>query len=1036
MRFRLLLLAGVCHVAVAAQEPAAAFPLPGWQGVPGKNLILNPGFELGGDGWIYEYSWAKKADQFRTTRDAKPAEILEQVGADGGRCLRIPAGDGTTLRSYCFPIEAGKRYSLTVQLRALPGSAKGDCTVMSFDPEWKGALYTKVSDVPGDRWQRYTFGITYQPNAQMKAYIRFASSSGVLVDTVQLETGPATAYEAPVGLAVVRDGKPYVVRGRDAAGLRIRVVPGTQAGEAIQVSAVARDAWGREAWKQEFSAPGDHPSEVAVTAPQERLGNFHVDLTARRGGAVIGIGMSRYAILDPTVRETVPAGRLGSFGVCYELFNYPPWLNREAGTYLSDLGVRTTRFFARLPDDLGQPPADDIMAGLRAACATMRESGIAVLPCIDLFPTTTEAGETTAMPEPALIGRYRERLTAWIQALRSEVRAVEIFNEPNLWRVQQGPERGKPTVYPRKYVQFQQAAYETIKGIDPDIIVVANALNGMRWEWAQEWMQLGGAKWMDVFSFHPYRSHPDEPSTNADIRRMAGILKDGGFRGPLFNSEFYFAANTFQERAGIEETRRGYYVPHPEELRAAGRTVREFIHNIAAGVPACPFAPGITLFQFQPGNSLFLWDLFPAYNATSRLLANCGPGEQLDTGSAFVAFLFPASAGGPLAAVWTAQPGVVGRMTLHGRFTAYDLMGNPLGQDDLAAGIRLATDPTWLKFPVGTDVANLRTALATAEVHGLGVPFAITVVPTGPSGVAARIASRSNRPIDGTVQVQSVPQGWSLPGKAQTFTALPAGGTIDLPLPVGGVALNDLGSYPLGLQATAGGETVQTTTTVRPLFARHLPAVAADGDLGEWTAARWITLSAAQASKVFNGKWPRTGDADISARLALGWTDNSLALAVVVTDDVHHPADAERMGWQGDALQIFIDQLGDAGAGATRTGDDVAYTIGQMGGRNTTWLDKGSEGNFKGPNNSNEGFVDSDPQVAIVRAGTTTTYEIVFPRASCLPKVPLAAGACFGFSVLVNDNDGPGRKTGVTTSPAGTEPYGAPKDWPSVVLIP
>ena len=31
-------------------------------------------------------------------------------------------------------------------------------------------------------------------------------------------------------------------------------------------------------------------------------------------------------------------------------------------------------------------------------------------------------------------------------------------------------------------------------------------------------------------------------------------------------------------------------------------------------------------------------------------------------------------------------------------------------------------------------------------------------------------------------------------------------------------------------------------------------------------------------------------------------------------------------------------------------------------------------------------------------------------------------GARFGFSLLVNDNDGKGRKAGLTLAPAGTEP--------------
>jgi hypothetical protein len=1031
MHLRLLATVCLATACVSAQEPAAAPLMPGWQGVPGKNLIYNPGFELGGEGWHYEHTWAKKVEELGRTHDAKPAEISEQGGADGGRCLIIP-GEGTSLRSWCFPVEPGKRYGLSMQLRALPGAAKGDCLVMAFDPEWGGALYTKVNDVPAAAWKRYTFDITFKPNRQGKAYVRFASAAGVMIDTVQLEQGKATAYEAPVGLTVLRDGKPYVVRGRDQAGLRIRVVPGTQSDGDLQVSAIARDAWGREAWKQEFTAPGDKPSEVAVSAPQDRLGLFHVELTARRDGNVVGIGASRYAILDPVVREAVPTRHFGVFGVCYELFNYPPWLNREAGHYLSDLGVRTTRFFAPLLDGVNA----DTFKDLTERCATMREAGITVLPCLNLFPGTGEMGESLDMPKPESLSLYRQRLGEWITAMRSEVRAIEILNEPNLWRVAKGPDRGKRTVYPRKYVAIQQAAFETIKGIDPGITVVANALNCMDWVWVKEWMQLGGAKWMDVFSFHPYRGHPDDPSMYADMKRMSGMLTEGGFTGPMLDSEFYFAANIYQERAGWEETHRNYYVPHTEELRAAGRTVRALIHHAALGVPACPFAPGITFFQFAPGNALFLFDLFPAYNATARMLAGCGGGEELATGTSFTAFLFPDAAGGPLAAVWTGQAGVVGTMRLPGRFEAFDVMGNKLGKDELAKGIRIATDPTWLRFPAGSDAAALRTALATAEVHGLGVPFSVTIIPTGPDALAARVGCRSNRPIAGSVQVLSVPAGWSTTGKAVPFTGLAAGTSVDLPLPIGGVAMTDLGSFPFALQVESEGEQVRIEPVLRPVFARHLPHVTVDGDLGEWSSARWINLGAGELSKDFNPKLSRTGDADLAARMAVAWTDEGLALAVVVSDDAHKPSDSERLGWQGDSVQLFFDQLANATRVTPMEADDVRYVIGDMGGHPTAWLDKGAEGNFKGPANRTDGFADADVKVAIVRTDGTTTYEILLPRTTCLPALRCAPGTTLGFSLLINDNDGQGRKIGVTTSPAGTEPYGAPWDWPSLVLLP
>ena len=48
-------------------------------------------------------------------------------------------------------------------------------------------------------------------------------------------------------------------------------------------------------------------------------------------------------------------------------------------------------------------------------------------------------------------------------------------------------------------------------------------------------------------------------------------------------------------------------------------------------------------------------------------------------------------------------------------------------------------------------------------------------------------------------------------------------------------------------------------------------------------------------------------------------------------------------------------------------------------------------------------------------------YEIFFPSAA-LPLIRFDEGTRFGFSLLINDNDGNGRKSGLTLAPAGTEP--------------
>jgi hypothetical protein len=75
-----------------------------------------------------------------------------------------------------------------------------------------------------------------------------------------------------------------------------------------------------------------------------------------------------------------------------------------------------------------------------------------------------------------------------------------------------------------------------------------------------------------------------------------------------------------------------------------------------------------------------------------------------------------------------------------------------------------------------------------------------------------------------------------------------------------------------------------------------------------------------------------------------------------------------------------------------------------------------------------------DARCKIVREGTTTTYELLLPKRPCLPGVALEADAAFGFSLLINDSDGSGRKIGLTLAPKGSEPYGRPDEYRDLIL--
>ena len=70
--------------------------------------------------------------------------------------------------------------------------------------------------------------------------------------------------------------------------------------------------------------------------------------------------------------------------------------------------------------------------------------------------------------------------------------------------------------------------------------------------------------------------------------------------GLPFNSEKYYGANLFQDRAGYEETRRGYYLPHFQELATAGRSIQHFVSQAAVGMPVCFFNPTQTISRRGP----------------------------------------------------------------------------------------------------------------------------------------------------------------------------------------------------------------------------------------------------------------------------------------------------------------------------------------------------------------------------------------------------------------------------------------------------
>lgn len=162
-------------------------------------------------------------------------------------------------------------------------------------------------------------------------------------------------------------------------------------------------------------------------------------------------------------------------------------------------------------------------------------------------------------------------------------------------------------------------------------------------------------------------------------------------------------------------------------------------------------------------------------------------------------------------------------------------------------------------------------------------------------------------------------------------------------------------------------------------------AVRVDGRHDEWAEAVWVDATG----------WRGEGDrGELRARLAAAWESGVVYLAVEVVDDAHVNGQPDAMLWASDSVQLAFDPGRDFGE-AGYDGDDHELDVALVEGVARAFRQHGS---------GDDGWT-----VAATREGDRTRYEMALP-AAVLGGSGVSAGAAFGFSWLVNDDDGEGRR--------------------------
>ncbi|WP_171634651.1 S-layer homology domain-containing protein [Paenibacillus plantarum] len=172
-----------------------------------------------------------------------------------------------------------------------------------------------------------------------------------------------------------------------------------------------------------------------------------------------------------------------------------------------------------------------------------------------------------------------------------------------------------------------------------------------------------------------------------------------------------------------------------------------------------------------------------------------------------------------------------------------------------------------------------------------------------------------------------------------------------------------------------------------------------DGKLSEesWSNSMPIVINRPdQIKNIVN--WG--GEADLSGKGFLKWDMNQLYIGMEVQDDKHYQVGAGGDLWQGDSIQFAIDTGREGGVGSSAN-NEFGIALGEQGPMVWRWL---------AANGKPIGEM-TTVQSAVYRSAIATTYELAIPWTELLPPGRTVTDKdIFGFSMLINENDGTTRR--------------------------
>lgn len=600
---------------------------------------------------------------------------------------------------------------------------------------------------------------------------------------------------------------------------------------------------------------------------------------------------------------------------------------------------------------------------------------------------------------------YRTFLSRLAERYKGKVAVYIVGNEPDLVHFCNYSDD--------EYLELLKITYRTIKAIDPDARVANGGISSLYSAAPRSSNYLRhhpkllsrllteGKNYYDVFAFHGHGSASIYRDQLRELRKMGAI----GAGKPWISSET--GISSIENRIGESGQARELF-KKVILMRAFGADSCDWFEFWSRGTDPNDKEHnyGILKRDYQPKAA------FPVYNVMARYFQTPEFVRSFEDNDNVSGFLFRDKTGGSLIPYWSfnqldpEQPVLFTGMG--DAVTAVDLFGNesPCPVRDGAVLRKTSEDPEFL-----------RTAAGSAPQYGGRIleSEAFSVTPGENSAFRFRLRNPLERKLDCRLSF-GFPAGLS--GESEKTVSLRPGEKAEMTLNV--KATETFRSYSLVPERL----TVAIAANDLPALEIHR-AVISNIPIRSGAFPSRPTFRLDDSSQVTNYAisgpenhlfWK--GPQDLAADIFLARDRKTLRMKAVVTDDIHRQPDRGGDVWNGDGIQFAVklpNQNRTWEFGLTRLADE----------KSEVWC-------WTAPN----GFDPARTAQKIAlrtsrddRSGTTV-YEAEIPF-DAISLTPEDGKSGFRFNLLVNDNDGEKRESGIRIVP-GIE---SDKNWSRYPLV-